>query len=254
MVRKIVGVTSDRLDALPDRCRECRFWELGAPRQIDVQDEPSGDALVEKCAWWRSVELEFGSPGRAVRVDAEVAAWCLFGPPEVFARWRGPTPRLSTDALFLATVWVERPFRGAGVGRLLLQAVVKEALRQDRRAVEVYGDRRHREAACVLPATWLLHEGFAVHREHPRFPLLRLDVRSVARWAEPIEQILEQALVRLGRRVQPEPSPQGLRPVATGPSAPGLAARSSGSEAVAIQLPALLNAPAASPDGQSRTA
>ncbi|MDQ3932041.1 MAG: GNAT family N-acetyltransferase [Actinomycetota bacterium] len=208
MVRKIVEVTSDRLDALPDRCRHCRFWELGAPRPIDVEDELDDDALVEKCAWWRSVELDFGTSGRAVRVDAEVAAWCLFGPPEVFARRWAPTPRPSADALFLATVWVERPFRGAGLGPLLLRTVVKEALRRDRRAIEAYGDRRHREAGCLLPATWLLHEGFAVHREHPRYPLLRLDVHSTARWAEPIEQLVEQAFARLGRQVQPEPSPQ----------------------------------------------
>lgn len=206
-MRKIIDVTSDGLDALPDRCRHCRFWELGAPRPIDVEERLDDDALVEKCAWWRSVELEFGPSGRAVHVDGEVAAWCLFGPPEVFARMRAPTPRPSADALFLATMWVERPFRGAGVGPLLLRTVVKEALRRDRRAVEAYGDRRHREAGCLLPATWLLHEGFVVHREHPRYPLLRLDVQSTARWAEPIEQILEQAFVRLGRRVQPEPSP-----------------------------------------------
>lgn len=208
MVRKIVEVTSDGLDALPDRCQHCRFWELGALRPIDVEGELDDDALVEKCAWWRSVELDFGTSGRAVRVDTEVAAWCLFGPPEAFARHRAPTPRPSADALFLATVWVERPFRGAGLGPLLLRTVVKEALRRDRRAIEAYGDRRHREAACLLPATWLLHEGFAVYREHPRYPLLRLDVNSTARWAEPIEQILEQALARLGRRVQPEPSTQ----------------------------------------------
>ncbi len=207
-MRKIVDVTADRLDELPERCRHCRFWELGTPRPIDVEEEELDDeALVEKCAWWRSVELEFGSSGRAVRVDAEVAAWCLFGPPEFFARRSAPTPRPSGDALLLATVWVERPFRGAGLGPLLLRTVVKETLRRDLRAVEAYGDRRHREAGCLLPVTWLLHEGFTVHREHPRYPLLRLDVHSTARWAEPIEQMLEQAFARLGRQFQPEPSP-----------------------------------------------
>ncbi len=206
-MRKIIDVTSDGLDALPERCRHCRFWELGASRPIDVGEHFEDEALVEKCAWWRAVELEFGPSGRAVRVNAEVAAWCLFGPPEIFARQPAPIPRPSSDALFLATVWVERPFRGAGFGPLLLRTVAKEALRRDRRAVEVYGDRRHREAGCLLPATWLLHEGFAIHREHPRYPLLRLDVHTTARWSEPIEQMLEQASLRLGRRMQPELSP-----------------------------------------------
>ncbi len=235
MVRRVFDLTSDGLEALPDRCRSCRFWELGASRPIDVEahldsggsvhglsgggpqaqgagtDTTAGgtsdDALVEKCAWWRSVELEFGPSGRAVRVDAEVAAWCLFGPPEVFARRPAHMPRPSSDALLLATVWVERPFRGEGLGPLLLRTVIKEALRRDRRAVEAYGDRRHREAGCLLPVTWLLHEGFAVHREHPRYPLLRLDVHSTVRWSDSIEQMLEQASLRFGRRTQPELSP-----------------------------------------------
>jgi hypothetical protein len=85
-------------------------------------------------------------------------------------------------------------------------AAVKVAGRTERRAVEAYGDRRHRDGACVLPCTWLLHEGFAVHREHPRYPLLRLSVKSTARWAEPLEHAVEQALERMG--VSPEPSPQ----------------------------------------------
>lgn len=212
MARKVVELTSDALDQLPERCRHCLFWELGAPRPIDVEDELAGDAAVQKCAWWKSIELEFGPPGRLVRVDGEPAAWCFFGSPSIFAARRAPVPSVSQDSLFLATLWVERPFRGAGLGRLLLHATVKEAIRRDLRAVEAYGDRRHREGACTLPGTWLLHEGFGVQREHPRYPLLRLDVRSLARWAEPIEHALEQALARLGRRVQPEPAPQGLAP------------------------------------------
>lgn len=208
MTRRIQGLTSDELDALPGRCRTCLFWELGTPRPIDVDDELAGDPLVQKCAWWRSLELEVGAPGRVLRVEGEVAGWCLLGPPAAFARRRLPVPPFSDGVLALATMWVEPPFRGAGVGRQLVHAVVKEALRRDLKAVEAYGDRRHRDGACVLPCTWLLHEGFVVDREHPRYPLLRLDVRSLARWAEPLEHAVEQAVARLGRRRRPEAVPQ----------------------------------------------
>lgn len=210
MSRKVAVLTSDDLEALPDRCQRCLFWELGMPRPIDLElseDELAGEPLVQKVAWWRALELETHVPGRVLRVDGEVAGWCLLGPPEAFARRRAPVPRTSDDALFLATLWVEPPFRGGGLGRLLLQHAVKEAIRHERRAVEAYGDRRHRDAACVTPATWLLHEGFAVHREHPRYPLLRLDVRSIARWAEPLEHAIEQALARLARRPERAPAP-----------------------------------------------
>lgn len=208
--RRVVELTADDLDVLADRCGRCLFWEFGAPRPIDEAphpDELSGDAVIQKTAWWRSQELETGAPGRAVKVDGQVAAWCELGPPAAFTRRRPPVPRASGDALFLATLWVEPAYRGRGYGRLLVQAAAKEALRRDLQGVEAYGDRRHRDAACVLPVTWLLHEGFDVHREHPRYPLLRMDVRSIARWAEPLEHALEQALERLGRRPEPEPAP-----------------------------------------------
>lgn len=212
MSRRIVELTADSLEDLPFQCRRCLFWELGAPRPVDVDDELAGDPVVQKVAWWRSVELgevaeQAYVPGRTVRIDGQVVGWCLFGPPEAFAPRRSPVPRISRDALLLSTVWVEPAYRGGNLGRLLLHAVIKEALRTDRRAVEAYGDRRHREGACVLSGTWLLHEGFTVHREHPRYPLLRLDVRSVARLGDTIELAIESVLAQLGAR-RPEPKPE----------------------------------------------
>jgi hypothetical protein len=64
--------------------------------------------------------------------------------------------------------------------------------------------------------TWLLHEGFEVHREHPRTPLLRLDVKRTVRWAESLEHALEEVLGALPRRL-PHPVPEGGR-VPGGPS------------------------------------
>lgn len=217
--RRVVEVTAGDLERLPDRCRRCLFWELGASRPIDLEvgepDEFGGDPSVQKPAWWRAVELgdrpEGGPgtvPGRAVRIDGETAGWCLAAPSGAFAPRRPPVPRPSDDALLLATIWVEPAFRGAGIGRQLVQAVAKEALRTEHRAVEAYGDRRHRDGACVLPGTWLLHEGFEVHREHPRYPLLRLEVDSIARWVEPLGHALEHALGRLARQRRTEPAPQ----------------------------------------------
>ncbi len=216
---RVVEVTAGDLERIPGRCRRCLFWELGAPRPIDGEvgepDEFAGDPTVQKPAWWRAVELGDRPgggpgtvPGRAVMIGGETAGWCLAAPSGAFAPRRPPVPRPSDDALLLATLWVEPAFRGRGVGRRLVQAVAKEALRTGHRAVEAYGDRRHREGACVLPGTWLLHEGFEVRREHPRYPLLRLDVDSIARWVEPLEQAVERALGRLARQRRPDPAPE----------------------------------------------
>ena len=139
-------------------------------------------------------------------VDGEVVAYALFGPAGQFPSRPALTPPASDDALLLATVWVSAVHRDGGLGRLLVQASIKDAVRLGLRAVEAYGDRRWMERGCLLPATWLLHEGFEVHREHPRTPLFRLDTRRTLRWSESLEHALEEVLGRLpGRVAAPAP-------------------------------------------------
>ena len=198
MSRRVVPLSGAAVDQLPAPCRGCLFWELGRPRpekrpsEGAVLDELAGDPLVQKQAWCAAQTMGAGPPGRIVRVDDEVAGYALFAPASALAPRRPPVPRTSDDALVLATLWIEPHHREHGIGRVLVQAALKEALRLQLDAVEAYGDRRFRDQDCVLPATWLLHEGFTVHREHPRYPLLRLDVRRTARWADTLEHALEE--------------------------------------------------------------
>ncbi len=224
MARRVRGLTGEDVGRLPGACATCLFWELGAdcpePRTRAV---PAGTPLihrfpsdpgVRKQAWVSARVQEGMPPGRVVLLDDQVVAYALFAPSRVFApRW-GPVPAASGDVLLLATAWVLPVHRGAGIGRLLVQAAVKEALRIDAPAVEAYGDRRFRERSCSLPAGWLLHEGFEVHAEHPRTPLFRLDVRRTARWAQSLEHAWEEVLGRLPHPV-PVTRPQRARGVPT---------------------------------------
>lgn len=208
MSRKVAPLDGGALDRLPSTCRRCLFWELGAPRP-DPRDDPGmleGDPFVQKQAWCRAETLEEAPPGRIVEVDGRFAGYALFGPANRFAPRRLPAPRLSDDALLLATVWVDPRFREGGIGRLLLQEAVKEAIRRDLAAVETYGDRRFREQSCVLPSMWLFHEGFTVHREHPRSPLLRLETKRTVRWAEAFEHAWDEVTGRLPK-LSPQPAP-----------------------------------------------
>lgn len=227
-MRRLVPLTGDDVASLPGPCATCLYWELGAPRP-----EPrtaavrvgggAGDhgprpghprlsaPLVRKQAWVSAQVQDGHPPGRSVQIDGEVVGYALYGPAERFAR-RGPLmPGTSSDAYLLATLWVRPSWREHGLGRLLVQAAVKDAHRADAVAVEAYGDRRWRERRCLLSATWLLHEGFEVHREHPRTPLFRLDVKRTARWAESLEHALEEVLGVLPRR-RPAPLPEGVSP------------------------------------------
>lgn len=215
MSRRKVALTAAEVDLLPSACRSCLFWEDGSlgptlpPALRSRQAAPR-----ERKRAWVSARVEEGTPpGALLVVDDEVAGYGLFAPSGGFAPRSSLLPRVSADALLLATLWVSPAHRGHGLGRLLVQAALKEALRLDLAAVEVYGDRRWRDRACVLPVTWLLHEGFEVHGEHPRTPLLRLETRRTARWAGSLEHAWEEVLGRIPRRVVVpggEPVPSGV--------------------------------------------
>lgn len=218
--RRLQPLTPDRVADLPDPCASCLAWELGAgcPSPRTTSDAVPGGGTAEaperaqqrKVDWVRERVAEGHPPGRLLRdEDGEVVGFALYAASGTFAPRRFPVPEVDRDTILLATVWVAPDRRGHGVGRLLLRAAIKDALHLGVPAVEAYGDRRWVERGCVLPATWLLHEGFEVHREHPRNPLLRLDVKRTARWAESLEHALDELLGALPRRVPvPHPEPR----------------------------------------------
>jgi GNAT superfamily N-acetyltransferase len=220
MARQLRPLASDDLAMLPAGCGACLFWELGTPapddRAVGVlvgapREDPPARPADRKRAWVSSRVEAGAAPGRVAVVDGEVAGYALFGPSGAFARRRPPVPAVSPNVVLLATAWVHPSRRDGGIGRLFVQAAMKEAIRHDLAAVEAYGDRRFHERSCVLPAMWLLHEGFEVHREHPRTPLFRLDVRRTVRWADSLEHALGEVLEHLPKR-SPVPVPERFEP------------------------------------------
>jgi len=225
MARRVRELTGEDVERLPDPCSTCLFWELGAdcpqPRTRGVPvgrplvDRHPSDPGVRKQAWISARVQEGLSPGRLVVLDDEVVAFASFAPTAAYAPRGFTVPAASDDAVLLATAWVTPVHRGAGIGRLLVRAALREAIRIDARAVEVYGDRRFHDRSCTLPAGWLLHQGFEVHAEHPRTPLLRLEVRRTVRWAGSLEHAWEEVLGRLPHPV-PALSPEHTSTAVTG--------------------------------------
>lgn len=207
--RRITRLTLDNLDDLPSACRSCLFWELDP-----VQREravAAGEGAAEKEAWVSRVLLEWGSCGRLVYVDEQPAGYALYAPPAfVPGADAFPTSPVSEDAVLLATLMVRPEYAGAGLGRMLVQAVVKDVVKRGGvRAIEAFGDLRPRAGrpGCVIPADFLLHVGFKTHRRHGRYPRLRMDLRSVLTWREEVEQALEKLLGVVRPRPVTVPSP-----------------------------------------------
>ncbi|MQA16101.1 MAG: GNAT family N-acetyltransferase [Pseudonocardiaceae bacterium] len=194
MSRRVVGVTLDNLDQLPKRCRTCVFWEL-APH-IREQAEEFGQTDLEKEAWVSSVLLEWGSCGRIVMAGDVPAGYVLYAPPAAVPRAAAfPTSPVSADAVLLTALRVLPDFAGGGLGRVLVQAVAKDLTRRGVKAIEAFGDARPDEqSSCVVPAAFLQQVGFKTVHSHPRWPRLRLELRTALTWKEDVEAALEQLL------------------------------------------------------------
>lgn len=194
MSRRVVGVTLDNLEHLPKQCRSCVYWEL-APH-LKEQAEEFGTTELEKEAWVSSVLLEWGSCGRIVYSDKLPVGFVLYAPPNAVPRASAfPTSPISPDAVVLTGFHILPEFRKGGLGRMLVQSVAKDLTRRGVKAIEAFGDTDPGEDhSCVVPAAFLSSVGFKTVRPHPRWPRLRLELRSAITWKEDVEAALERLL------------------------------------------------------------
>jgi hypothetical protein len=213
MSRRIVNITLDNLDDLPPKCRKCVFWELGPIGRVRAEgpaDKEWGDPELEKESWVSSVLLEWGSCGKIVYVDGVPAGYMMYAPPQYVPRSVAyPTSPVSADAVLFMTAHLLSEFSGAGIGRMLVQAMAKDLTRRGVKAIEAFGDRRWESPACVLPVDYLLAVGFKTIRPHHHYPRLRMELRTILTWREDVEVALERLLGSMTPA-----APQGaLRPV-----------------------------------------
>lgn len=209
--RRLARLTLDTLADLPEDARSCVFWELDPVRRQRAVD--SGDGAAEKEAWLSRVLLEWGSCGRVAYVDGEAVGFVAYAPaPYLPGAQAMPTAPVSEDAVLLSTALVLPEHAGGGIGRMLMQSVVRDLVKRGGiRAVEAFGDHRSERGApvdhhsCVLPAEYLLRVGFKTERPHARYPRMRLEVKSAVTWRSEVEAALERLLgaVRPGRAASP---------------------------------------------------
>ncbi len=209
MARRLASITLDNIDDLPWPCRQCVFWEAGR----------SAPPEARKDDWLSAVLLEWGSCGRILYVDSQVAGFALYAPPEYVGAVLGyATSQVSADAILLMTARILPEYAASGLGRVLIQSVVKDALsRRGVRALEAYGDVTGEELGCVMPAAFLTAVGFKTVHSHPRYPRLRLDLRTVLSWRGDVEVALERWLGAI-RSSDKSPAPVGVRTRVEGPA------------------------------------
>jgi GNAT superfamily N-acetyltransferase len=203
MGRRLAPLDTATIDRLPAVCRRCTFWELGmraAQRGSDAAEE-------QKHAWLSSVVLEWGPVGHIVTVDGQMAGYSLYAPASFLDQIGSQAARpVSRDAVLLATLAIEPEHAGQGIGRVLLQAMARDLTKRKVRAAEAFADRFWNGRACHIPAGFLEASGFSVVREHPRYPLMRMDLRTALTWKDVGEAALDKLRI-------PVPAKPSLRPV-----------------------------------------
>jgi hypothetical protein len=107
-------------------------------------------------------------------------------------------------------------FAGGGLGRMLVQGVARDLTKRGVKAIEAFGDAKFGEAdddikqdGCVAPVDFFLSVGFKTVRPHPRYPRLRLELRTALSWKSDVEYALEKLLGSMS----PEALLRPVRPV-----------------------------------------
>jgi GNAT superfamily N-acetyltransferase len=213
VTRRFRALTADRLGDLPDSCAGCSFWETDDSLPPDCGSTCDSDRQAE---WIRTVISEWGDCGRIAYIDGDALGFVKYAPPRYFPQVRHMavgTP--SDDAVLLACLHVASDARHAGLGKVMLQAALRDLVARGERALEAYGaidpvDRRH---TPMITVEFLLRQGFTVVRPNPRYPLLRLELRTLAAWTESVEAVLEsiQIPLRVRERVPAPTGADGLR-------------------------------------------
>lgn len=205
--RRLATLSLDNLNDLAAPCRSCLFWELDPV--VAEQARQAGDPALEKEAWLSATMLRWGTCGYLLYHGYTPIGYIVYAPPALVPRSDTfPTSPISRDSLQLVTARVSPAHRGRGLGRVLVEAAVRDLRARGARAIEAFGDAGDEQPSCVLPAAFLRSVGFEPIRPHQRWPRLRLDLRSTA----PVTAEVGTALDRIMDVISP-PAKPALRPV-----------------------------------------
>lgn len=206
MARRLRPLAPDHLDALPCSCVGCVYWETG--EKLDKRCGAACDTQRLR-EWYDDVLGQWGECGRVALEDGSVLGFVKYAPPEFLPQSRyfraGPP---AEDAVLLACLHIRDDARQHGLGTLLLRAALRDLALRGERHVQAFAcaNRRDMNDEPVVGVEFLLRNGFTVARPDPEYPLLKLDLRSLATITENIETALQALRIPL-RHPQGMPTP-----------------------------------------------
>lgn len=198
MSRKMRPLTTEGLARFGFPCETCSFWESSTLLEVRCGAECDGELLRSRMS---EIRREWGECGRMAVDDGVVLGFVKYGPVRYFpqARWL-PAGSADADASLVTCLHVRDEARCRGLDKVLLHAALRDLHGRGERCLYAYGRASGDRARSPMPALgFLAEQGFTVDRPHPDYPLMRLEIRSLAAWSENLEAALESLLVPLGR-------------------------------------------------------
>jgi GNAT superfamily N-acetyltransferase len=208
MTRRLRPLQIDDLSELPPGCSGCAFWESAGQRERRCG--ATCDADTQR-AWYRRVADEWGSVGRVAYEDDEVLGFIKYAPSSYFpqAATFSASPEDFSVPL-ISCLHISPDARHRGLGTVLMRACLRDLVQRGERRVEAFAYTASGSRIDDMPMLWmpfLLRNGFLVSRPDPLYPLMRLDLRTLAVLREDLEAVLES--LRFPRRV-PSRAPASL--------------------------------------------
>ena len=201
MARKLQPLSLRYLDRLPAVCAGCDFWETSEPHERRCGSSCDRGVLR---SWYERVTDEWGDCGRvALDEDGEVIGFIKYAPSAYVPQASTfPSHPESGETPLITCLHVRDDVRDHGLGRVLFQAALKDLKSRGERSVHSFACAPPVDLALMpmVGMKFLLGQGFTVVRPDTTYPLMQLDLRSLAMLAENLESVLDSLRI-------PRPSP-----------------------------------------------
>ena len=205
MARRMRRLTVERVGDLPEPCSSCALWETGG-HGAPVCEPAHARRELEQ--WVEGVRAQWGECGKVAYENKEPLGFVKYAPgrffPQVVSMPSGPP---DNDAVLIACIHVTPEAADAGLGKVLLQAALRDLVSRGEKAVEAYGSSQQvdRDRSPLMSVEFLLRQGFSVARPHPVYPLMRLELKALVTWTESVEAVLDALQIPLRRERVPTP-------------------------------------------------
>jgi len=205
MIPKVVirDLSAHRLYRTNIKCIRCSFWfDQSRIRFLDeimdIRDYAGLKYFLHKRLSRKTYRekdskklVSFSENGGIVKgafKDKRCIGIIIAGDPELFPKLRSFSvfpPDL--ESIFLGCIYVEPDMRGSGIEKRLLLELEKDMLAKNASSIETVGKRldddmeiEEFENSPLVSFKFLINNGFYLKKNDEQYPLLRLDLKSIA--------------------------------------------------------------------------